>query len=55
VAQRPSLTGLSIVDELESVLATRQPLYHDAAHHVLKADAPQEEVIQQIMAKLNLS
>ncbi|WP_392566114.1 shikimate kinase AroL [Utexia brackfieldae] len=52
VAQRPSLTGLSIIDEMEKVLLDRQPLYHDAAHHILDAAIKQDEVLQQMLQAL---
>ena len=36
-AQRPSLTGKSLDDEVREVLEARLPLYQDAAHHELDA------------------
>ena len=36
-AQRPSLTGKSLDDEVREVLEARLPLYRDAAHHELDA------------------
>ncbi len=38
-AQRPSLTGLDVVEEMRQVLAERRPLYEEAAHHILDATA----------------
>ena len=52
IAQRPSLTGLSIVDEMEKVLTDRQALYLDAAHHVLDAAAQRDEVLGQMIEVL---
>lgn len=52
VAQRPSLTGLSIVDEMEKVLADRLPLYHDAAHHVVNVDQDESQILAQILTVL---
>ncbi|MWN31692.1 shikimate kinase AroL [Gilliamella sp. Pra-s65] len=49
VAQRPSLTGLSIIDEMEKVLAERLPLYHDAAHHVVNVDQDESLILSQIL------
>lgn len=52
VAQRPSLTGLSIVDEMEKVLSDRQHLYLDAAHHVIDAQKEQSYILKQILSFL---
>lgn len=51
-AQRPSLTGRTIVEEMNDVLAAREPLYREAAHHVLDATAPPETVIRQALEAL---
>ncbi|HEI6926016.1 TPA: shikimate kinase AroL [Yersinia enterocolitica] len=48
-AQRPSLTGKPIVEEMLDVLASREPLYQEVAHHVLDATQPPEEVVEQIL------
>lgn len=48
-SQRPSLTGASPVDEVESVLAEREPLYHDAAHYVINAVDDPEGVVAAII------
>jgi shikimate kinase len=50
-ANRPSLTGKSIVDEIEEVLAERRPLYSAAAELVVETDhrAP-EEVAAMILS-----
>ena len=44
-AQRPSLTGRSPVEEVAQVLAEREELYRNAAHHVIDASADFEEEI----------
>ncbi|KFA58789.1 shikimate kinase II [Gilliamella sp. Choc4-2] len=49
VAQRPSLTGLSIIDEMEKILAERLPLYHDAAHHVINVDQDESLVLAKML------
>ena len=40
-AQRPSLTGKSIVEEVRDVLKRRDPMYRESAHVVLKPDLPE--------------
>ena len=52
IAQRPSLTGLSIVDEMEKVLAERLPLYHDAAHHVVNVEQDKALILTNILHML---
>ena len=52
VAQRPSLTGLSIVDEMEKVLADRLPLYHDAAHHIVNVEQDEALILNNILHML---
>ncbi|EEP94334.1 Shikimate kinase 2 [Yersinia aldovae ATCC 35236] len=51
-AQRPSLTGKPIVDEIRDVLASREALYQEAAHHVLDATLPPKHVIELILQVL---
>ncbi|AHM72573.1 shikimate kinase AroL [Yersinia hibernica] len=48
-AQRPSLTGKPIVEEMLDVLASREPLYQEVAHHVLDATQPPAEVVEHIL------
>jgi shikimate kinase len=48
-AQRPSLTGKPIVEEMRDVLASREPLYQEVAHHVLDATQSPEEVVEHIL------
>jgi shikimate kinase len=52
VAQRPSLTGLSIADEIEKVLAERLPLYHDAAHYVVNVDQDENLILAKMLEML---
>lgn len=52
VAQRPSLTGLSIVDEMEKVLTERLPLYHDAAHHIINVNQDENLIVNQMVELL---
>lgn len=49
-AQRPSLTGAAIADEVRQVLAERAPLYEELSRAVLPAAAPLEEIIRQALA-----
>ncbi|AJJ11973.1 shikimate kinase 2 [Yersinia rohdei] len=48
-AQRPSLTGKPIVEEMLDVLASREALYQEVAHHVLDATQRPEDVVEQIL------
>lgn len=50
-AQRPSLTGKSLTEEVADVLARRLPLYEEA-HHRLEADRPLRDVCRQTLALL---
>lgn len=52
-AQRPTLTGRSIIEEVTEVLASREPLYRETAHHVLDASAPVGAVLHQALVLLN--
>jgi shikimate kinase len=52
VAQRPSLTGLSIFDEMEKVLTERLPLYHDAAHYEVNVDQDENLILTKILEML---
>lgn len=48
VSQRPSLTGLSITEEITGIIKERDPLYHESAHYVIDANKDKNEVLQQI-------
>ncbi|WP_409306397.1 shikimate kinase AroL [Pectobacterium sp. B1J-3] len=50
VSQRPSLTGLSITEEITGIINERDPLYHESAHYVIDANKEKDEVLQQIYA-----
>lgn len=52
-AQRPTLTGKPIAEEMVEVLAAREALYQDVAHHVLDATASPEEIVAAIQRSLN--
>lgn len=49
VHQRPSLTGANPVEEISTVLAQREPLYQEACHHSLNADAAPDVVCDSIL------
>lgn len=54
-AQRPSLTGKSIVDEVREILAERAPLYEGCANIILSGGTLREVIdrAQQELAKLS--
>ncbi|PXZ04291.1 shikimate kinase AroL [Gilliamella apicola] len=54
IAQRPSLTGLSIADEMEKVLEDRHHLYMDCASHVINVDCPEMQILGQFLEVLNI-
>ena len=48
--QRPSLTGKSFIEEVEEVLAEREPLYRQCADHVIPTDSlSPEEAADKIL------
>lgn len=53
--QRPTLTGKSMVDEIVDVLAAREELYHQAAHHVIDATRSPDSVVESIIHVLEIS
>ncbi len=53
--QRPTLTGRAISDEVAEVLAARDALYREAAHHVVDASLPPQQVVAQILCALQLA
>ncbi|MEM6160534.1 shikimate kinase AroL [Erwinia sp. P6884] len=53
--QRPTLTGRPIADEMVEVLASRDGLYREAAHHVVNAMQSPDRVVNEIMALLCLA
>jgi len=50
-AQRPSLTGRAIADEVRDVLAEREALYLECADIVLQQGSP-DEIVEQAMQEL---
>ena len=53
--QRPALTSRPLSEEVSEVLAERDVLYREAAHHVVDASASPEEVVIQIITALRLA
>lgn len=51
-AQRPSLTGKPIVEEMQDVLAVRETMYQDVAHYVIDASRDPQWVVEQIQSLL---
>lgn len=51
-AQRPSLTGKTLVSEMNDVLAKREPLYLQCADIIVDAGLPINDIIEAIIAKL---
>ncbi|NDJ56662.1 shikimate kinase AroL [Enterobacteriaceae bacterium 4M9] len=49
---RPTLTGRAISDEVAQVLAERDALYRDAAHIIVDASRPPEQVVEYIQQAL---
>ena len=54
-AQRPTLTGRPIAEEMGDILRERAHLYRDAAHHEVNAMQPPERVIEEILQSLSLA
>ncbi|HBQ4036002.1 TPA: shikimate kinase AroL [Klebsiella pneumoniae] len=50
--QRPTLIGKPVREEVGEVLAQREALYRDAAHHIVDATASPDRVVEQIMSML---
>lgn len=51
--QRPTLTGKGITEEIVDVLAARDALYNQVAHHVINADRTPSQVVDAILTALN--
>ena len=51
-AQRPTLTGRPIAEEMLEVLAQREVLYQEAAHYVMDCTLPPAQVVEQILVAL---
>ncbi|KYP97362.1 shikimate kinase [Sodalis-like endosymbiont of Proechinophthirus fluctus] len=52
-AQRPSLTGKPMIEEIAEVLATREKLYQEAAHHIVDASQAPDDVVYTILQQLS--
>ncbi|WPS27274.1 shikimate kinase AroL [Klebsiella aerogenes] len=50
--QRPTLTGKPVREEVGEVLAQREALYRETAHHTVDATATPDAVVEQIMIML---
>ena len=50
--QRPSLTGKDPLEELAAVLAEREPLYREAAHIIVDAARPLEDLAKEVLAEI---
>lgn len=46
--QRPSLTGKSLIEEIEEVMQQREPIYRATAHHIIDAAQPVDDIIAQL-------
>lgn len=53
-AQRPSLTGKPLTEEVAEVLAQRAPLYESVAHAALDAALAPKDLLQQAVTALGL-
>lgn len=51
-AQRPSLTGCGVAEEIARVLAERGAVYLSCAHAVLPAEAPLEDLLDLALAEV---
>ncbi|MDU1108224.1 MAG: shikimate kinase, partial [Enterobacter sp.] len=51
----PALTSRPLSEEVSEVLAERDTLYREAAHHVVDASASPEDVVIQIITALRLA
>lgn len=49
---RPSLTGRAPADEIAAVLAAREPLYRETAHHVVESAGSSAERIASLIAEV---
>ena len=54
-SQRPTLTGKPISEEVSDVLAERDALYREAAHHVVDASVSPEQVVDSVVTALRLA
>lgn len=54
-AQRPTLTGKPISEEVREILAQRDALYRETAHFVVDAACEPDDVVAQILSALSAS
>ncbi|PWC14977.1 shikimate kinase AroL [Brenneria roseae subsp. americana] len=53
--QRPTLTGRPIAEEMADVLAAREALYRNVAHHIMDATQDPMMIVADVMRVLRLS
>lgn len=53
--QRPTLTGKPIIDEVSEVLAVREPLYCETAHHILEATRDPDDIVSDLLQHLGIA
>ncbi|MEY8710637.1 shikimate kinase II [Mangrovibacter phragmitis] len=53
--QRPTLTGKTITDEISEVLAAREALYQQSAHHFIDASQSPSEIVADILQRIPAS
>ncbi len=51
-ANRPSLTGLGVLEEIEGVLAHRDPIYRELAQHVVETGTLTPEKTVEAVARV---
>lgn len=54
-AQRPTLTGKRVVDEIVDVLAAREELYRQTARHIIDATRSPDSVVESVIRVLQIS
>jgi shikimate kinase len=50
-SQRPSLTGVDVLQELKTVLGEREPLYAQGSHMVVDTCRPIDDIVKEIEDK----
>lgn len=53
--QRPTLTGKPITKEIADILAVRDTLYRQTAHHIVDAMQEPQDVVKQIASVLSIA
>ena len=54
-AQRPTLTGKSVIDEIVDVLAAREELYRQTARHIIDATRSPDSIVESVIRVLQMS